>query len=132
MYQKSQSCMVPEIQSETGRFFCHFRSFFALLTLMIPKIKILQPPDKLQNQNFKIEKNTQRYYNLTHLYQKWQSYDVWFLRYWAWQTEFFCHFGPFFALLPPNKILKKWKNFLEISSFYTSVTKIMIICYAVP
>ena len=52
----------------------------------------------------------------------------------------FCLFGIFFALLPPIrtqkiKILKKWKRkkkHLEISSFYTSVPKIMIICYTVP
>ena len=30
------------------------------------------------------------------------------------------------------KILKNWKKSLEISSFYTSVPKIMIICYTVP
>ena len=29
------------------------------------------------------------------------------------------------------KILKKWKIFLEVLSFYTSVSKIMIICYTV-
>ena len=48
------------------------------------------------------------------------------------------HFGLFFASLPLTwnvqkmNISKKWKNLLEISSFYTSVTKIMIICYIVP
>ena len=47
------------------------------------------------------------------------------------------HFGLFFALLPPNlatkwKLQKKWKKPLEISSFYTSVPKILIICYTVP
>ena len=42
---------------------------------------------------------------------KWQSYDVWFLRYEAWRTEFFCHFGPFFALLPPkNQHFQKLKK----------------------
>ena len=45
---------------------------------------------------------------------------LWFLRYWAWQTEFFGHSGPFFPLSPPPlpppsygqkiKILKKWKK----------------------
>ena len=30
------------------------------------------------------------------------------------------------------KILKKWKNHLEMLSFYTSVPNIMIICYIVP
>ena len=38
-------------------------------------------------------------------------------------------FRPFTPLkTPKNKILKKWKNFLEISSFYTCVTKITIWC----
>ena len=49
----------------------------------------------------------------------------------------FCHFGPFFALLPlwQPKISKFWKaekNYLETSSLYTSVPKMMIICYTVP
>ena len=61
-----------------------------------------QPLHNLENQNFKIEKNTWRYYHFTYLHHKWQSYDVWFLRCWGWQTQFFCRFGPFFALLPPK------------------------------
>ena len=51
-------------------------------------------------------------------------------------TEFFIILGhnlPFYPLkIQIIKILKNWKNNLEISSFYTSVPKIMIICYAVP
>ena len=48
----------------------------------------------------------------------------------------FCHFGPFFALLPPRttqkiKILKKWKKHLEILSFYTSVPKMTIIWFMI-
>ena len=31
-------------------------------------------------------KNAHRYYHFTHLYHKWKSCDVWFLRYEAWQT----------------------------------------------
>ena len=49
------------------------------------------------------------------------------------------HFGLFFALLPsqqPKKSKfqkkKKMEKRLEISSFYTNVTKIMIIYYTVP
>ena len=47
------------------------------------------------------------------------------------------HFGLFLALFyPANTLkyenLKKWKNYLKISSFYTSVLKDMIICYTVP
>ena len=78
------------------------------------------------------------------MYHKWQSYDVWLLRYEAWQTEFFLilyHFLPFYPPLPPppsnpeNKNfekIKKKKKSLEISSTYTSVPKIMILCYTVP
>ena len=67
-----------------------------------------------------------------------------FLRYEAWRTKICCHFGP---LIPhwttwKIKILKikikktpkqtNKKNHVEISSFYTSVWKIIIICYTVP
>ena len=46
-------------------------------------------------------KNTWRYH-FALVYDKWPSYDVWFLRYGMRWTDFFCHFGPFFAFLPPN------------------------------
>ena len=46
------------------------------------------------------------------------------------------HFGLFFSSSPltavKNKIPKKWKKYLEISSFYTCVPKIMIRWYTVP
>ena len=44
------------------------------------------------------------------------------------------HFGLFFCpfTVQKMKISKKIKKFLEISSFYTSVPKIIIICYTVP
>ena len=77
-----------------------------------------------------------RYYHFTNVYHKWQSYDVWLLRYGAQQTKimticytvpekrhvtdviFISHSGLFFVLLPlpPSlmtqkiKILKKWKK----------------------
>ena len=46
------------------------------------------------------------------------------------------HFGLFFPLLPhwqpeKSKWKKKEKKHLEISSFYTSIPKIIIICYTV-
>ena len=58
-------------------------------------------------------------------------------------TEIWCvtdviifHFGPFFALLPPNsptnENFKKMKKTPGILSLYTSVPKIMIIWYTVP
>ena len=47
--------------------------------------------------------------------------------------KIFCYFGPFFALKTQKiKILKKRKKLLEILSFYTSVPKVMIICYTAP
>ena len=55
------------------------------------------------------------------VYHKWQSYDVWFLRNGAWQTNFFVildHFLPFYpANNPKNWNLKKWKKSLEIYYF---------------
>ena len=80
-------CVVLEVQSVTDTTFCHFK-----------------PSPLLTNRKIKIKKNektTWRYYHFTHVYHKWQSYDVWFLRYGAWWTQFFCHFRLFFALLPP-------------------------------
>ena len=70
------------------------------------------PPDNAENQNFKIVKNIWRYYHLTHLHHKWQSYDAWFLRYGARQTEFVVILDCFFALLPsygPRKLIS-WEN----------------------
>ena len=68
--------------------------------LQTPKIKIL-----------KNEKNCWRYHHFTHLYQKSQSFDVWFLRCGAWQTEFFVimdHFLPFYPY--GYRKSKFWKN----------------------
>ena len=90
-------CMLPEIWSATDTIVWHFRPFFAILT---PKIKIWK----------KCKKKTQRYYLFTHVYYKWRSCDVWFLRYGAQQTEFFSHFGPLFTLL--KKLEKKKKKML--------------------
>ena len=43
------------------------------------------------------------------------------------------YFFPFYPTNSPNnQNVKKMKKMLEISSFYTSVPKIMIICYTVP
>ena len=81
-------CMFPEKWSETDTFFCHFGLFFAL-SPPLPR-----PPPHLTTK----EKNTLRYYQFTHVYHKWKSYVVWFLRYGPQQTEYFawryCHFTP--------------------------------------
>ena len=43
------------------------------------------------------------------MYRKWQSYDVWFLRYRAWQTELFVILDYFFAFYTPKNL--KNQNF---------------------
>ena len=91
---------------------------FVILGLFLP----LQPPDNLENQNFKIKKNTWRYYHLTHLHHKWQSYDIWFLRYGP-------PHGPRKSKI---KILKNWKKHLKISSFYKWVPWMIVIWHMVP
>ena len=99
-------CMVPEIWSSTGKIFSHFGPFFVLL---------------LKNQNF--EKKAWRYNQLSLVYHKWQSYDVWFLRYKVQRTELFLDYFLPFSPLPVKtckiKTLIKWKKkkkFLEILS----------------
>ena len=98
-------------------------------------------PKNLEKQNFekkKKKKNTYRYH-FTQVHHTWQSQDIWFLRYEEHLTEFFCHLGLlgyFFVLLSPSlknenfKKLKTKKGY-EISPFYTSVPKIIIISYTI-
>ena len=98
--------------------------FFVILGYFLP----LHPTNDPENQNFwKTEKNTGRYYHFTYVYYKWQSFDVWFLRYGAQRTEFFVN--------PKNpnfeKITKKTPKKPSSSSFYTSVSKIRTTCYTV-
>ena len=116
-------CMVPEIWSMTEFFVIlgHFSPFSQLTT---------------QKWNFDKMKKPSRYHHFTQVYIKWQA-----LMYGSWDLK--CHrqncllfWAIFYPFSPPKnppkvKILKKWKKWLKIS-FYTSVPKIMIICYTVP
>ena len=81
----------------------HFLLFYPLKA---PKIKIL-----------KTEKICWRYHHLTHVYQKSQSYDVWFLKYGVQQTEYFVimdHFCPFYTPMDPeNQNFENMKKTLE-------------------
>ena len=89
--------MVPKIWNATDRVSCHFGPFFALLPS--------QQPEKLKF--WKTEQKALRYYHFTHVYHKWQSYDVWFLRYEVWRTEFFVildHFLPFYPYNNPKTL----------------------------
>ena len=88
----------------------------------------------------KNEKKTWKYHHFIQLYQKSWSHAVLFLTYDTWQDVIVIfHFGLFLPFYPHNSLKnqnlnKKWrkKKRLEISSFYTIVPKIMIICYTVP
>ena len=55
-----------------------------------------------------------RYHHFTQVYHKWQSFDVWFLRYEARQTEFIVilgHFLPFYHTNnPKNQNFQKMKK----------------------
>ena len=111
--------MVPGIWS-TRQNFCHWAIFCPFIPLTIWKITILKrwkkqtpptPPYNTENQNH--EKKEKKPWDITilHVYHKWKSSDVWFLRQGAREAEFF-HFGPFFAFLSQKQPEKSkfWKN----------------------
>ena len=77
------------------RVFCHFGPFLPF-----------DPPSNPKNQNFERMKKNKiwRYHHFTLVYHKWQSYDVWFLRYGVGQTSFFVIFGLYFAIFTKSKI----------------------------
>ena len=87
----------------TNIIFCQLGGlFFALI-----------PPNQPEKSKFwKTEKSNQRYYHFTHMSHKWHSYDVWFLRYEAWQTEFFVSLDCFFPFYPSNN--QKNQNFEKL------------------
>ena len=112
---------------EHDRIFCHFGKFFAHL-----------PPKNPKNQNF--EKMRKMPGDAIILHKCTKNYDH--MVYCSWDMvldrcncyfSFWAIFGPFNPLTClKNKNFKKWKKHLEISLFYKSVPKIMIICSAVP
>ena len=88
--------MLPEIWIATDRIF--WTVFCPFTHVTTQKIKVLEK-----------WKNAWRYYHFTHVHHKWQSYDVWFLRYEACRTEFFVIFViiPLTTLKLKNQNLKK-------------------------
>ena len=74
---------------------------------------------------WKNEQNSWRYHHFIYMYRKWKSYDVWSLRYGAWQMEFFFSFWTVFCpfasqTTQKTRILKKCKKSVEIL-FYPCV-----------
>ena len=84
--------MVPETWSATDRIFCHSRPFFALLLAYGPG----------KSKFWKNEQHSRKHYHFTDAYHKWQSYDVWFLRYEMQQTELLVILDHFLPFYPPN------------------------------
>ena len=116
--------MVPEILSMPDRIFCHFGPFFAL------------PPDNPKDQNFEKLKKTLEILSFYTSVPKIKIICYTVPEIWQVTDVIIFHFGLFFSLLPPNNpknenFKKNEKKHLDISSFYTSVPKIMI-CHTVP
>ena len=92
-------CMVPEIWSETDKMFSHLEPFFALLPpltpLMIPNIKILKKMKKMPGDII---------FLYIHMYHKWRSYDIWFLKYKVRQTEISDIMGHFLPFQPLDNL----------------------------
>ena len=117
VYHKSKSHHVCFLRYKVQR-----TELFVILGHFLP----FDPPNNPKNQNFeKMKKSTWRYHHFTQVYHKWQSYDIWFLRYQLQQTDFFVildHFLLFYPTIDPNiKIWKECKKHLEILTFYTCV-----------
>ena len=104
-------CVLPEIWCATDNFLSYWLTFLPFDPTLWKKCK-----------------KTWTYYPSYARVPKWRSYDVWLLKYKGTTDSLLT----FFALLPKKSIFKKnEKKHLEILSFYTSVSKIMIICYAI-
>ena len=93
------------------------------------------PPNNPEHQNYEKLKKTPGDIIILHTCTK--NYDH-MLYCWNHLTDVIVifHFGLFSPFYPfiawKIKIYKKWKRCQEISSFYNSVSKIMIICYTIP
>ena len=89
---------------------CDWQKFLSFWTIFC-----IFPPYGLRKSKFwKNEKNIWRYYHFTNVDHKWQSYDVWFLRYGGRQTEIFVILGHFLHFYSSNnqknENLKKMKK----------------------
>ena len=117
-------CMVPEILSMTDRTFCHCGPFFAPLPPLQPKKSKFWKMKKIPGDIIILHQCT---INDNHV-----MYGSWDMKL---TDRFFCYLDHFLPLYlpnnPKNQNFEKLKKHLETLSFYTSVPKIMIICYNV-
>ena len=108
-------------------------SFFVILGHFL----LFNPPKSLKYQSFEKVKKTPGAIIISYkgtINDNNMMYDSWDMKCdrqnFVSLCAIFCHFTS--LTMQTIKILKEWKKYLEISSFYTSVPKIMIICYNVP
>ena len=95
VYHKSWSYDICFLRYKARQDFLSFWAIFCPLTLLTTrKIKILK----------KWHKHAWRYYHCTHVYHKWQSHEVWFLRYGPQWAGFFVILHHFLPLYPPNNL----------------------------
>ena len=82
--------------------------FFVIMDCLLPFHAPMDP----ENENFEKMKKALEDIIVLQMFTINDSHDIWFFRYRVQQTNFFCHFGPFFALLPPsnNPKIKFLKN----------------------
>ena len=93
--------LLTQIWNATDTFFCHFRSFFALL--------LHYWPQKLKSG--KNVKNTWIYYPFTHVHHKSRSHNIWLVRY---KVQFYVILGHFSPFDPTNN--PKNQNFEKIKT----------------
>ena len=77
-----------------------WQNFLSFWTIFV----LLHPQQAKKSKFWKKWKNNWRYYHFTQVRHKWQSYDVWFLRYEAWRTEFFVILDQFLPFYPHNNL----------------------------
>ena len=111
--------------------FCHLQSFFVFLPPFCLFTEI--------NENIKKKEKEKMHWDIIVLHKCTKNHDHRLFCSWDMACDrcnccfsFWAILFPFTPLTAQKmKIPKKWKNHLEIS-FYTSVPKIMIICYTAP
>ena len=95
---------------------CNRQNFLSFWTVFL----LFYPTNNQKNKIFeKKEKTAWRYYNFTHVYHKWHSYDVWFLRYWARRIELFVILDQFLLFYPPNNT--KNQNFEKLKKTHGEI-----------
>ena len=98
VYHKSRSYDVWFLRYKVQR-----TKFFVILGHFLP----FDPPNNPKNKNFeKNKKNLWTYYHFALVQHKWQSFNVWFVRYQVQLTEIFVILGYFlhFTVLTAQKI----------------------------